>query len=45
MVVSKNEKEVSDVVGIEMLAIFRGMQLSIHLGIHHIIVESDALTL
>ncbi|KAF5475865.1 hypothetical protein F2P56_007627 [Juglans regia] len=45
MAVSKKEREVSDATGIKMLAIFRGLQLSVHLGIHHLVVESDALTL
>ncbi|XP_041021186.1 uncharacterized protein LOC121262645 [Juglans microcarpa x Juglans regia] len=45
MAISKKEQEVSDPTGVEMLAIFRGLQLSVHLGIHHLIIESDALTL
>ncbi|XP_042972972.1 uncharacterized protein LOC122304773 [Carya illinoinensis] len=45
MAASKKEHEVRDATSIEMLAIFRGLQLTAHLGIQHLIIESDALTL
>ncbi|XP_042974648.1 uncharacterized protein LOC122306281 [Carya illinoinensis] len=45
MSVSKREHEVNNAIRIKMLAILRGLQLSAHLGIHHLIVESDSLIL
>ncbi|KAF5472125.1 hypothetical protein F2P56_008865 [Juglans regia] len=45
MAISKKETKVSDPTGVEMLAIFRALQLSMHMGIHHLIIESDASTL
>lgn len=41
MVASMLEKEVSNPKSIESLAIFRGLQLSIHLGISNLIIKSD----
>lgn len=45
MTASKREIEVNDHIEIEFLAILRGLQLSVHLGIKYLIVESDSLTL
>ncbi|XP_042952128.1 uncharacterized protein LOC122289214 [Carya illinoinensis] len=45
MAVSKRESAVGDATSIEMLAILKGLQLTLHLGIQHLIIESDALTL
>ncbi|XP_042962388.1 uncharacterized protein LOC122296651 [Carya illinoinensis] len=45
MAASKKEHEIRNATSIEMLAIFRGLQLTAHLGIQHLIIESDALNL
>ncbi|XP_041009359.1 uncharacterized protein LOC121253410 [Juglans microcarpa x Juglans regia] len=45
MAASKKEPAIRDATSIERLAIFRGLQLTAHLGIKHLIIESDALTL
>lgn len=45
MTASKREQDVNGAAEIKMLAILRGLKLSVHLGIHHLIVGSDSLIL
>lgn len=40
---SKTENEVNDPIEIELLAIFRGLQLCVPLSLHKLILESDSL--
>lgn len=43
MVATNFEQNLSDPHEIELLALFRGIQLHVHLGIQTLIVESDSL--
>lgn len=45
MVASKVEPEVEDPEAIELLAVFRGLQLCSTMGISNLLVESDCLLL
>lgn len=39
MAASKKEYEVNDLTEIELLAMFRGLQLCVHLGIHELVLR------
>lgn len=43
MAATKSEDLMDEPVAVELLAIFRGLQLCVPLGIPHLIVESDSL--
>lgn len=43
MAVSKVEHEISELESVELLAMFRGLQFSLHLGIKKVVLESDSL--
>lgn len=43
MSVAKRELATMKILEVEGIAILRGLQFSMHLGIHHLIIESDSL--
>lgn len=43
MIATRKEYEVNDPIEIELLAVFRGLQICMHMGITNLIVESDSL--